>query len=87
MVFKLAATVAGAAIAGSVIGLGVGLGVLALYSIYKCCKSSKKTEATSANTIDDGAAVASGQATVFVPRDDNASGAPLPGVDLLHGGI
>ena len=73
--FKFAATVAGAAIAGSVIGLAVGLGVLALYSIYKCCKSSKKPEATSSNTIDDGAAVPSGQATVFV---DSYGGAPNP---------
>lgn len=82
---KVASTVVGAAIAGSLIGLAVGLGVLALYSIYKCCKSSQEPEATRANTRDDGAAVTSGQATVFVPRDDNASGAPLPGVDLLYG--
>ena len=74
--FKFASTVAGAAIAGSVIGLAVGLGVLALYSIYKCCKSSQEPEATRANTRDDGAAVAAVQATVFV---DSFETAPLPG--------
>jgi hypothetical protein len=62
--FKFAATVAGAAIAGSLIGLAVGLSILALYSIYKCCKGTNNPERSNA-----GAPVVHGSTSLVLGRD------------------
>ncbi len=61
---KVASTVAGAAIAGSLIGLAVGLSILALYSIYKCCKGTNNPERTNA-----GGPVVHGSTSLVLGRD------------------
>ena len=76
---KVVSTVAGAAIAGSLIGLAVGLSILALYSVYKCCKGSNNSEGSNA-----GGPVVHGSTSLVLGRDSLGGFPPGSGTAALR---